>query len=99
MGIISIIIGKKEATYPVDTHPQKSFEYLESTTKSTPQPTKIEPNVQNIYYYGDNVGTQVKDSIVQRSVVGDNATKICPECGREIIYDDKFCSGCGAKLE
>lgn len=56
------------------------------------------PLIQQFYHYGDNIGTLVKDSIVQRSTIGTGARK-CPNCGREAGVDEKFCTGCGARLE
>ena len=53
--------------------------------------------VQNVYHYGDNIGTQVKDSLVQRSNIGTGAKK-CQNCGREVEAGEKFCLGCGAKI-
>lgn len=45
----------------------------------------------------DRIGTQVKDSVVQRSNIGAGA-KSCPNCGREVEANEKFCNECGAKL-
>ena len=53
--------------------------------------------VQNYYHYGDNIGTQVKDSFVQRSNIG-TGTKKCPNCGRDVEANEKFCLECGTKL-
>jgi len=53
--------------------------------------------VQNFYHYGDNVGTQVKDSFVYKSDVGTGTGK-CPNCDREVEANEKFCLECGAKL-
>jgi hypothetical protein len=41
------------------------------------------------------IGTQVKDALVQRSNIGANK---CPNCGREVEANEKFCLECGAKL-
>ncbi len=55
--------------------------------------------VQNFYHYGDNIGTQVKDSLVQRSNIGTGTdVKKCPNCGRDVDVNEKFCLECGAKL-
>jgi hypothetical protein len=58
--------------------------------------------VQNVYHYGDNIGTQVKDSLVQRSNVGTGAdVKKCPNCSRDVDANEKFCLfclECGTKL-
>ncbi|MBU4492468.1 MAG: zinc ribbon domain-containing protein, partial [Euryarchaeota archaeon] len=43
------------------------------------------------------VGTLVKDSVIQRSNIGASARK-CPNCGREVEANEKFCLECGARL-
>ncbi len=53
--------------------------------------------VQYNVHIGDRIGTQVKDSIVQRSNIGAGA-KTCPNCGREVEANEKFCKDCGARL-
>ncbi len=53
--------------------------------------------VQYNIHYGDKIGTQIKDSVVQRSNIGASARK-CPNCGREVEANEKFCLECGAKL-
>ena len=53
--------------------------------------------VQNIYQYGDRIGTQVKDSFVYKSSINDDA-KTCPSCGREVGEDEQFCTECGERL-
>lgn len=53
--------------------------------------------VQNIYQYGDRIGTQVQDSFVYKSSINDDA-KTCPSCGREVGEDDQFCTECGERL-
>ncbi|GEM_PF-2114738 len=53
--------------------------------------------VQQHIHIGDRIGTQVKDSIVQRSTIGAGARK-CLNCGREVEVNEKFCPECGAKL-
>ncbi len=53
--------------------------------------------VQYNIHYGDKIGTLVKDSVVQRSTIGASARK-CPNCGREVEANEKFCLECGAKL-
>jgi len=55
--------------------------------------------VQNFYHYGDSVGTQVKDSFVYKSNVGNGDAGICPQCGKGKAEGEPFCSGCGAKFE
>jgi hypothetical protein len=55
--------------------------------------------VQNIYNYGDSIGTQVKDSFVYKSKVESDEPKTCPQCGKEKGDGEKFCSGCGTKFE
>ncbi len=54
--------------------------------------------VQNFYHYGDNIGTQVKDSFVYKSNVGNGDTGTCPQCGMEKTEGEPFCSGCGTKF-
>ncbi len=54
--------------------------------------------VQNIYQYGDRIGTQVKDSFVYKSKVEADEAKNCPQCGMEKREGQKFCSGCGTKF-
>lgn len=47
-----------------------------------------------------NEGGQViviKDSIIQRSTISAGAPK-CPDCGREVDANEKFCPECGARL-
>ncbi len=56
--------------------------------------------VQNFYHYGDNIGTQVKDSFVQRSNIGTGADAMkCPNCNRDVDANEKFCLECGTKIE
>ena len=54
--------------------------------------------VQHVYNYGDNIGTQVKDSLVQRSNIG-TGTKKCVNCGADANINEKFCNECGTKFE
>lgn len=51
----------------------------------------IDTTVVNNYHYGDNIGTQVKDSVVQRSTIGTNKDK-CNGSEMEYIHDDKLCT-------
>ncbi|MDP3103381.1 MAG: zinc ribbon domain-containing protein [Candidatus Methanoperedens sp.] len=53
--------------------------------------------VQYNVHIGDRIGTQVKDSVVQRSTIGAGARK-CPDCGKEVEANEKFCHECGGKL-
>ena len=53
--------------------------------------------VQYNVHIGDKIGTLVKDSVVQRSSFG-TGTRKCPNCGREVEANEKFCLECGAKL-
>ena len=54
--------------------------------------------VQNFYHYGDNIGTQVKDSFVYKSNVGSGETETCPQCGKERVEGERFCTGCSMKF-
>ncbi len=48
-------------------------------------------------HIGDKIGSQVSDSVIQRSNLG--AGKItCSNCGKEVEGDEKFCLECGAEL-
>ena len=49
-------------------------------------------------HYGDKIGTQVKDSVVQRSNIGAGVKRKCPDCGKETGDNEKFCNECGTKL-
>ncbi|MCD4704156.1 MAG: zinc ribbon domain-containing protein [Methanosarcinaceae archaeon] len=42
--------------------------------------------------------TTIQDSVIQRSKIGAQK-RLCPQCGREAMDDEKFCMECGAKLE
>jgi hypothetical protein len=53
--------------------------------------------VQQYIHIGDKIGTQVKDSFVQRSNIGVSPRK-CPNCEREVEANEKFCLECGARL-
>jgi outer membrane protein assembly factor BamB len=53
--------------------------------------------VQQHIHIGDQIGTQVKDSFVQRSNIGAGEKK-CPECGKEVEANEKICNECGARL-
>jgi rRNA maturation endonuclease Nob1 len=67
---------------------------LTNAEKSAEEEVKI---VQYNVQIGDKIGTLVKDSVVQRSNIGASARK-CPNCGREVEANEKFCLECGAKL-
>ena len=55
--------------------------------------------VQNLYHNSDNIGMQVKDSIVQHSNIGAGAAeKKCPQCGTVADWNGKICNECGVKL-
>lgn len=54
--------------------------------------------VQYNVHIGDKIGTLVKDSVVQRSSIGAGVRK-CPDCGREIEANEKFCLECGLKSD
>ena len=48
-------------------------------------------------HIGDKIGSQVSDSVIQRSNLG--ADKItCSNCGKESESNEKFCLECGAEL-
>ena len=55
--------------------------------------------VQNFHHYGDNIGTQIKDSLVQRSNIGTGDMKKCLNCGRDVDANEKFCLECGTKID
>jgi hypothetical protein len=57
----------------------------------------IDGNVVNNYHYGDNIGTQITDSVLQRSNIG-TSNDSCPGCGKEIVQGEKFCMSCGTAL-
>lgn len=62
------------------------------------------PAIQQFYHYGDTIGTQVKDSVVQRSNIGKgvgagNRLNNCSGCGREVNDNERFCSECGKQHE
>jgi hypothetical protein len=42
--------------------------------------------------------TEIKDNIIQRSNINLGSRAQCPECGREVEANEKFCLECGAKL-
>ena len=42
--------------------------------------------------------TEIKDNIIQRSNINLGSKAQCPECGREVEANEKFCLECGAKL-
>jgi len=42
--------------------------------------------------------TEIKDNIIQRSNIDLGSRAKCPECGREVEANEKFCLECGAKL-
>jgi len=53
--------------------------------------------VQQHIHIGDTISTQVKDAFVQRSTIG-AGTRKCPNCGRDVEANEKFCLECGARL-
>ena len=70
-----------------------------SKTKNQSKHSHINNNiVQHIHNCGDNIGTQVKDSLVQRSNIG-TGTKKCMNCGTDANLNEKFCNECGTKFE
>lgn len=46
---------------------------------------------------GESAHVHIKESVVQRPTIGASARK-CPNCGREVEANEKFCLECGAKL-
>jgi hypothetical protein len=54
--------------------------------------------VQQYIHVGPRIGTQVKDSFVQRSNIGARE-RTCSKCGKVAGASEKFCNECGAKLE
>jgi hypothetical protein len=66
---------------------------------------ELEKRVQVKDYIEDsivqyNIGTVVKDSVVQRSTIGggEETGRTCPQCGRSVSEDERFCPECGEKL-
>ena len=53
--------------------------------------------VQQHIHIGDKIGTQIKDSFIQRSNIGARARK-CLNCGREVDANEELCMDCGTKL-
>ena len=49
-------------------------------------------------HYGDKISTQVKDSVVQRSNIGAETKRKCPDCGKEVGDNEKFCNECGGEI-
>ncbi len=74
---------------------EEAIETIKSKERGWNQSKKI--IVQQHIHIGDKIGTLVKDSVVQRSTVGASVRK-CPNCGREVEANEKFCLECGAKL-
>jgi len=53
---------------------------------------------------GEGAGTgatsvTIEGSIVQRTEIGSVRIRRCPNCGKEVQVDEKFCTECGARLE
>ncbi|MCK4938574.1 MAG: PEGA domain-containing protein [Methanosarcinales archaeon] len=42
--------------------------------------------------------TEIKDNIIQRSNIDLGTRAQCPDCGKEMEANEKFCLGCGAKF-
>ncbi|MFZ3060310.1 MAG: zinc ribbon domain-containing protein [Candidatus Methanoperedens sp.] len=53
---------------------------------------------QDTHDFGRSGSITEKGSIIQRSNIGAGAMKKCPNCGREVEANEKFCLECGAKL-
>jgi hypothetical protein len=67
---------------------------------------ELEKRVQVKCYIDDGIvhqfyqiGTLVKDSVVQRSMIGAEPANKCPNCGRAVSEDEKFCQECGERLK
>jgi len=56
----------------------------------------IEDNIVQHFYH---IGTVVKDSVVQRSVISAGGKKKCPRCGMAVSEDEKFCPECREELK
>jgi len=58
----------------------------------------IEDSIVQHFY---QIGTVVKDSVVQRSTIGAGvgAGKTCPNCGRAVSEAEKYCPECGQELK
>jgi rRNA maturation endonuclease Nob1 len=85
--------GAREAAFEAAAKIRSSRGILE---EEPPQKVSVEGDLKYIHV-GDKIGTQVKDSVVQRSTIGAGARK-CSECGKEVEANEKFCPECGAKL-
>ena len=46
----------------------------------------------------ENVEELVVTSAVSSEVSGDEAVNFCPQCGRRVEVDHRFCPGCGTQL-
>ncbi len=47
---------------------------------------------------GGKAQVNIRESMMQRSNIGAGAMKKCPNCGREVEANEKFCLECGTKL-
>ena len=87
---------------PLYESPIKPIEEKQIDTPVIEKQETKSPNniVQHIHNYGDNIGTQVKDSLLQRSNIGTDTDVIkCPNCNRDVDANEKFCLECGTKIE
>jgi len=57
----------------------------------------IDDNVVQHIQIGDRIGSQVKDSFVQRSNIG-AGERTCSKCGKVAEASEKFCNECGEKI-
>jgi len=57
--------------------------------------------IVNTYYIKEDNSTRIKDSVIQRSNIGEIDTfKVCPYCGKklELPSEPIFCPYCGKRM-